>query len=140
VARAEGRPQAYPVKSRRLRRGRRRHALLWLEHAGRWWLVQRPARGVWAALWSLPEYDSADALKALVAAWPGRGEWLPEIEHALTHFDWTLQPLHWRLPDRLSAARLAAVVAALPAGRWFTPADAGSAGLPAPVRRLLAPG
>jgi A/G-specific adenine glycosylase len=56
VAHAQGRTTAFPVKSRRARRGRRRHALLWVVQRGRWWLVQRPARGVWAGLWSLPEF------------------------------------------------------------------------------------
>ena len=43
VARAQGRPEAYPVKTRRLRRGRRSHALLWLQQGERLWLAQRPA-------------------------------------------------------------------------------------------------
>ena len=90
VARAEGSPERYPVKTRKLKRGRRRHALLWLERGDSIWLEQRPATGVWAGLWSLPEHASADALEAFVQGWPGRGEWLPPIEHALTHFDWTL--------------------------------------------------
>ena len=137
VARAEGRPEAYPVKTRRLQRGRRRHGLLWLEQGARLWLVQRPPRGVWASLWTLPEGDSADAWAALAAGWPGAGERLPAIEHALTHFDWTLEPLRWRLPARLAARRRAAVEAALPAGRWVALDEALQMGLPAPVRKLL---
>ena len=27
------------------------------------------------------------AAEALVQGWPGQGEWLPNVEHALTHFD-----------------------------------------------------
>lgn len=64
-------------------------------------------------------------------AWPGRGQWLPPLEHRLTHVDWTLQPLHWRLPARGAAE----VVRALGAGRWFTAEEALALGLPAPVRR-----
>lgn len=135
VARREGRPEAYPVKTRRLNRGARRHALLWLQQGGRWWLVQRPDRGVWAGLWSLPEFESADALLALTGGWPGRGERLPTIEHALTHFDWTLEPLRWTLPPR---ARLPAALAGWP-GQWFEPRAAMALGLPAPIRRLLEP-
>jgi A/G-specific adenine glycosylase len=144
VARAEGRPGHYPVRSRRSRRGRRSHALLWLRRGSRVWLVQRPARGVWAGLWSLPEFDGADALAALAADWPGRGEWLAPVAHALTHFDWQLQPLRHTLPARLSAARLAqveqALQAAAGAGRWVDQAEALALGLPAPVRRLLVAG
>ncbi|WP_235823872.1 A/G-specific adenine glycosylase [Azohydromonas sediminis] len=144
VARAEGRPERYPVKTRRTRRGRRRHALLWLVHGPRLWLVQRPPRGVWASLWSLPEFASADALAALSAGWPGKARWLAPIEHALTHFDWELQPLHHTLPARLAASRRDAVEQALRAaagpGRWVEHEQALSLGLPAPVRRLLAGG
>jgi A/G-specific adenine glycosylase len=135
VARAEGAAERYPVKTKTLRRGRRRHALLWLERGETLWLTRRPATGVWAGLWSLPEYASAESLQAFVQDWPGQGEWLPPIEHALTHFDWTLLPLRWALPapDPVPGA----VRAALPAGRWVTPGEALQLGLPAPVRRLL---
>jgi A/G-specific adenine glycosylase len=137
VAQREGRPEAYPVKTRKLRRGRRRHALLWLVHGRRLWLTRRPATGVWAGLWSLPEYDDLAALQALLAGWPGSGEGLPPIEHVLTHFDWTLQPLRWTLPPRLGAPRLAAIEATLPPGRWVEPAEALTMGLPAPLRKLF---
>ena len=131
VARREGKPERYPVKTRRVARGRRSSALLWLRQGGRWWLVQRPATGVWAGLWSLPEFDSAEALQAHVAGWRGQGEWLEPFQHALTHFEWTLQALAWTLPAR------AAQPEALPEGRWFEPAEALALGLPAPIRRLL---
>ena len=138
VARALGRPESFPVKSRRTRRGRRAHILLWLVHDARVWLEQRPARGVWAGLWSLPEWPDAQALRKLTLSWPGAGEDLPVIEHALTHFDWTLQPVRWQLPADLSPSGLEAVEAQLPAcGRWHTRAQALEAGLPAPVRKLL---
>ena len=136
VARAEGTPERYPVKTRRLRRGRRRHALLWLEQGGSLYLTQRPAQGVWAGLWSLPEFDDADVLAALTAVWPGQGEWLAPIEHALTHFDWTLEPLRWTLPRPARAE----IAAALPPGRWVTREQALALGLAAPVRRLLETG
>ncbi|HOW48974.1 MAG TPA: A/G-specific adenine glycosylase [Rubrivivax sp.] len=140
VAHAQGRPEAYPVKARRGARGRRCAALLWLVHGDRHWLVQRPAHGVWAGLWSLPEAESVAHWQQPLQVWPGSGEALPPIEHALTHFDWTLAPLRWRLPTRIGAARLQALTAQLPAGRWLSTAEALQAALPAPVRRLLAAG
>lgn len=130
VARAEGAPERYPVKTKKLKRGRRAHALLWLLRGDTMWLVQRPETGVWAGLWSLPEFDSAEALQAFTAGWPGQGAWLAPIEHALTHFDWTLQPLRWTLPAR-------AKLPPLPAGRWATLDEALALGLPAPLRKLL---
>ncbi len=137
VARREGRPEAYPVKKRRLKRGRRAHAWLWLVQGDRLWLVQRPEQGVWAGLWSLPEYDTPETLRQLLQGWPGDGETLPAIEHALTHFDWTLQPLRWTLPPRLAARHLAAVMRQLPPGRWVGQDQALQMGLPAPLRKLL---
>ncbi len=130
VARAEGRPERYPVKTRKLKRGRRAHALLWLQRGDEVWLVQRPPRGVWAGLMSLPEFESREALQACVQGWPGNGEWRPDVEHALTHFDWTLQPLRWTLPARAN-------VRPPGEGRWVAVPQALSLGLPAPVRRLL---
>ncbi len=138
AARREGAPERYPVKSRRLRRTQRSNAMLWLGDAGgRVWLVQRPPRGVWAGLWSLPLYDSVDEVQSLAAGWPGSGQALAPIDHALTHFDWQLQPWRQLLPRRLSARRLALLEAALPQGRWFGSEQAQRLGLPAPVRRLL---
>ncbi len=140
VALAEGRPEAYPVKTRKLKRGRRAHLLLWLDDADRVWLVQRPQTGVWAGLWSLPEFDGEDALWALATHWPGDGRMLPTVQHALTHFDWALQPCHWPLPGAMSAASRDAVESALPIGRWVARTDALALGLPAPIRRLLEAG
>ena len=139
VARAAGQAERYPVKSRRLKRGRRENALLWLEHRGCWWLVQRPATGVWAGLWSLPERLSVADLFTELAGLPGERTVLPVIEHALTHFDWTLHPLRWTLPARGVAAALrewSTLPWASP-GKWVTPQEALALGLPAPVRRLL---
>jgi A/G-specific adenine glycosylase len=137
VAMAQDAVLAYPRKSARAVRGARRNALLLLRHGDRVWLVQRPARGVWAALWSLPEFESMIALEHLARAWPGSGSALQPVAHALTHFDWLLEPLHWALPLRLGAQRLARIEASLPAGRWQSLAQALQLGLPAPVRRLL---
>jgi A/G-specific adenine glycosylase len=138
VARQEGRPERYPIKTRRTKRGVRRNALLWLAHGERLWLAQRPAEGVWAGLWTLPLLDSVQSLKSLTSDWPGTDEALPAIDHALTHFDWHLEPWRHRLPARLSAAKREAIEAALPDGRWFEQADALALGLPAPIRKLLA--
>jgi A/G-specific adenine glycosylase len=136
-ARREGVPERYPVKTRKLRRTQRSNAMLWLSDADRVWLVQRPPSGVWAGLWTLALYDSVDELQSLVAGWPGRGQALAPIEHALTHFDWHLRPWRQQLPPRLTASRRAKLEAALPEGRWFSVEHALQLGLPAPVRRLL---
>jgi A/G-specific adenine glycosylase len=74
-----------------------------------------------------------DALQAQLAGWPGQGKALPPIEHALTHFDWTLEPVRWELPARARGS----ILEALGPGRWWTREEALALGLPAPLRRLL---
>ncbi len=140
VALAQGQPEAYPVKTRKLKRGQRTHALLWLDDQGSVWLVQRPQTGVWAGLWALPEFNSEDELWALAADWPGEGRPLPVVQHALTHFDWTLRPCHWPLPAAITAAARRRIEASLPAGRWVARSAALQLGLPTPIRRLLEAG
>ena len=135
VAHALGRPEAYPVRTRRTSRGQRRSALLWLTHGDAVWLQQRPERGVWAGLWSLPEWLEPE----LPQGWPGEGTWLEPFVHVLTHLDWELQPLRWRLPEALPSAERDGLAQALGPGRWWPLAQALALGLPAPVRRLLSP-
>lgn len=137
VARLAGRTAELPLKSRRSPRGRRAHVLLWLEHGPQVLLVRRPERGVWAGLWSLPQFDDVPAALAAVDGWPGDGEALPPIRHALTHFDWQLEPLRWRLPVDAGAPLLRAIAARFDASRWLPLSDALAMSLPAPVRRLL---
>jgi A/G-specific adenine glycosylase len=132
-----GDPQAYPVKSRRLKRGQRQNLWLWLHWDERVWLQRRPEQGVWAGLWSLPEFDAeADLLRA-TRGWPGRLQALPSFVHTLTHRDWTLHPRRWTLPASTAAERVDEITAAWPGGRWFTQPEALAAGLPAPLRKLL---
>jgi A/G-specific adenine glycosylase len=137
VARSTGRTAELPVKSRRLTRGARSNALLWLRHRDDVLLVRRPERGVWAGLWSLPELSDLTAAQAHASQWSGSGVALPPIDHALTHFDWRLQPLRWDLPARTGAALRARIAAQWDGARWLAQADALSMSLPSPVRRLL---
>ncbi len=128
---------AYPVKTRKLKRGKREHVWLWLQWRGEVWLVQRPQVGVWAGLWSLPEFATRADVDAASTTWPGAPQALPSFTHVLTHLDWTLHPLRWQLPDRTGIERVRTLTAAWPTGRWFATVDALAAGLPAPLRKLL---
>ena len=136
-ARREGAPERYPVKTRLSQRGRRETVWLWLRWRESTWLVQRPPTGVWASLWSLPEFAGFEALAAASRDWPGRGEALPTIEHALTHFDWVLHPRRWMLPASLPETHAIPLASACAAGRWLAADAALALGLPAPLRRLL---
>jgi A/G-specific adenine glycosylase len=137
VAQREGEPERYPVKTRKLKRSQRSNAWLWLCWGDALWLVQRPQQGVWAGLWSLPEYDDLDELHAASQDWPGGGHTHASFTHALTHLDWVLHPLQWHLPERTPAAQVARITAAWPTGRWVRLDEALAMGLPAALRALL---
>ena len=127
----------YPVKTRKLKRGTREHVWAWLCWREQVWLVQRPASGVWAGLWSLPEFDSIEDFERSAAGWPGSIEALASFTHVLTHLDWTLHPRRFTLLARTSAALVAQLVEPWPTGRWFSREAALAAGLPSPLRKLL---
>ena len=137
VAAATQTQTKFPVKTRKLKRSKREHLWLWLCWRDRVWLVQRPDQGVWAGLWSLPEFETAPAFEQHSVGWPGQADRLPPFTHVLTHLDWTLHPVRWTLPADLDEAQAAALVIAWPTGRWFTQVEALAAGLPAPLRKLL---
>jgi A/G-specific adenine glycosylase len=77
------------------------------------------------------------AAQAQAAQWSGQGVALPPIDHALTHFDWRLQPLRWDLPARIGEATRERIAASLGAARWLSLRDALAMSLPSPVRKLL---
>ena len=138
AARRSGVPERYPVKTATLRRTAVRTAWLELRQGERVLLVRRPATGVWAGLWSLPEFPSVETLEAAVAGWPGDALRLPSFVHVLTHRDWTFEPVRKTLAQPASPAVLDGVAAAWPDGRWWTADAALGLGLPAPLRRRLA--
>ena len=130
TGRRQGRPEDYPVRSRKLKRSAQS---LWLLHAqapdGAIWLEKRPGTGIWAGLYCLPVFNSRDEL---AAALPAKARSAlrddPAFLHVLTHKDLYLHPVGARLT--ISALRKAQ-------GGWFDTAQWQSLGLPAPIRKLL---
>jgi A/G-specific adenine glycosylase len=137
VARAQGQPEMYPVKTRKLKRSSESWWLLRAERTAATvnagsavYLQQRPTPGVWAGLYSLPMYASREALMGTLSpVQQALCEEAPAFKHVLTHKD-----LH------LHVVRLAWKFKAAPAGegQWFAAQALDSVGLPAPVRKLLA--
>lgn len=134
VARAQGQPEMYPVKTRKLKRSSESWWLLQAERndaAGTAvYLQQRPTPGVWAGLYSLPMYASRDALmETLSAAQQAACEDAPAFKHVLTHKDLHLHVLNlvWMSKSAPQGT-----------GQWFTKTMLGGVGLPAPIRKLLA--
>lgn len=130
VARREGRPESYPVKTRKLKRSAQSLWLLWAQtRDGAVWLRQRPTPGVWAGLYCTELFDSYQALQAAVPpAYRDRLQELAAFTHVLTHKDLHLHPVRVQLPAR---TRLS------PEGGWQAAHAWPSLGLPAPVRKLL---
>lgn len=144
AARAEGAPEQYPVRTRKLTRRAEAWWLLWLsDDAGSTWLQRRPAKGIWAGLHCLPVLENRDALQALVhrlavlnGGLPLQAQDEPAFTHVLTHRDLHLHPVRVQVSST-AAANGAEWAALLGDGGWFTAAQCGALGLPAPVRQLL---
>jgi A/G-specific adenine glycosylase len=130
VARREGNPESYPVKTRKLKRTAQS---LWLLQArsqdGSVWLEKRPATGIWAGLYCLPVFESREALHQAVPprARSRLADHAPFL-HVLTHKDLYLHRVAAPV-ERRSMKH--------PQGAWFAAQDLPRVGLPAPVRRLL---
>ncbi len=126
VAKAQGRVEDYPVKTKKLKRSSQSLWLLWAHRAdGAVLLKKRPTPGVWAGLYCLPLFDSLEALESsLSAKHKAILRALPSFMHVLTHKD-----LHLHVMVLEADALLPAL------GDWVK--DWRSVGLPAPVKKLL---
>lgn len=135
VARRDGNPQDYPVRTRKLKRSAQAWWLLLRQDgAGRLWLERRPPTGIWAGLYCPPVYDSRAALDEalqLHASCDARD--LPAFTHVLTHRDLHLHPVLASDATPQPNAHCAEQQSG-----WFAPAQWPALGLPAPVRKLLA--
>ena len=78
-------------------------------------LERRPSPGIWGGLWCFPEGKQ-------------RGRKLAPIDHGFTHFRLRIQPVLRQVRKKTPAGA---------AQRWMSIAEAASAAVPTPVRRLL---
>jgi A/G-specific adenine glycosylase len=97
-------------------------------------LTRRPDRGIWGGLWSLPEFNGAEAARAWAAAQLERAvvepEPLPLLRHAFTHFDLEALPLPARCAGHAGVMDEAGSL-------WYNPQAPAAVGLPAPILKLL---
>jgi A/G-specific adenine glycosylase len=94
-------------------------------------LERRPAKGIWAGLWSFPEVEMhEDPVAVLKKRWGLKTQFVdtwPVVRHALTHRQLMMTP-----------CRLTAKGCALPAGLlWMDVEDIAGAAVPVPVRKIL---
>ncbi|MGA9423014.1 MAG: A/G-specific adenine glycosylase [Rhodanobacteraceae bacterium] len=137
VARTEGLtaelPQTGYPKARRPMR--RTTMLIVQDEAGRVLLERRPAIGVWAQLWSLPE--SADAGSTLSSLSDRHGlraqapSKLPQFVHTFSHFHLEVVPLLFK------TVRAPSTIGDTVDCGWFARDELEAIGLPSPVRKLL---
>ena len=136
VAHATGRTAKLPTPKPGKAIPQREAIVLLLRDAKRRVLLhKRPTNGVWAALWSLPQFETFDA----AADWH-RDRFhgtldthaaLPAIRHAFTHYRLHLQPL------QLLVGKPTRTLSDDAALRWFATNELPDLGIPAPIRTLL---
>ena len=134
AAKKGGKPEAFPVKTKTLKRSSQSLWLLWATQSdGSVFLEQRPTPGVWAGLYCLPVFESYEALTAALP--PSAIAELVDgavFKHVLTHKDLHIHPV------RLQFAEKPKHTAQKIKGSWVAADAWPKLGLPAPVRKLLA--
>jgi len=134
VAHRAGRVAELPTPRPRKALPEREATLLVLRHGDRVLLEQRPPAGIWGGLLSLPELPEGaePALHIerqlgarLIAVSPA-----PTFVHSFSHFRLRILPLLCEVEMLAHAAE--------PGHRWLDKAEQARAGLPAPVRKILA--
>ena len=141
---AQGEPEKFPVKTRKVKRS---SEVLWLLLAqnskGEVWLEKRPSTGIWASLYSLPIFESEAALRA-VFEFPLKPDQvqgknaqtliglevsvLPAFKHVLTHKDLHCHVVKVKLKQKPKTPQ---------AGKWWSEKNLKELGLPTPIRHLL---
>ena len=131
VAKKEGIPENYPVKTRKIKRSSQSIWLLVARLAdGSVLLNKRPTPGVWAGLYCVPLYEARVALEEdLAPSQRFKLNDLPVFTHVLTHKDLHLHPVLLAAPDGLAALT--------GGGEWVSASQWPLLGLPAPIRKLL---
>jgi A/G-specific adenine glycosylase len=134
IARRERRVAELPSPRPRKMLPQRAMRALLIERAGAILFEKRPAAGIWAGLWSLPELavddDVARQCKARFATDVVVGEALAPIEHGFTHFRLTIHPQKVAVRKWPARAEAPGIV-------WLTRDDALAAALPAPIKALI---
>jgi len=136
VARAQDRVAELPAARPRKAVPQRRVRVAVIHAAGRVLLERRPPTGIWGGLLALPEIpagepDVARWLETRFGFAAPTSAALAPLQHAFTHFRLELSPIRFDVGDDAGRA------VADDGHRWVALAELDSAGLPAPVRRIL---
>ena len=132
LALAEDNVQGYPHSKPRKALPTQQTLMLILQNRkGHVWLEQRPPSGLWGGLWSLPQFDTQQALNDWLennAKATQRQSAYPTFTHTFSHFrlEITPQPVTC---EALNGVR--------ENGLWYDVANPPALGLAAPVKKLL---
>ncbi len=133
-ARLESRQAELPAPKKKKQSEQRQCAMLILQRGDRILLEQRPSPGIWGGLWSLPQYDDADSLRA---ACSGMGvaalqeNKMAGLQHVFSHFKLHIEPWH-------VVANAPAMAEPGTGQAWISVDELAATALPAPVRKILA--
>lgn len=100
---------------------------LWLEQNGQVFLQKRPAPGIWASLWSLPQVAADDALLSLASK---QGEFV----HQFTHYK--LNASVWQL-DASHLPKVQQTLQEQAPASWYHKDQLNDVGLPSPIRSFI---
>ena len=137
VARREGNPLAYPVKTKKVKRTTQSLWMICLMNDKKQlWLERRPTKGIWAGLYCVPVFLGQEEFDAFVGKVSAKKlSYLEPVRHALTHKELIL---HWIQTNSFNAQKLELLTQApSTGGAWVDQKSWRVLGLPAPVRKLL---
>lgn len=131
----------YPIsKPKKLKPQRDTWFLLLQNRVGAFWLEKRPSAGVWASLWTFPEFGSLIQLVTGVNERYGlevdfheSAQVLPAFRHSFTHYHLNITPVWYAgMTGKNTAARDTDVE-----GIWYDIKNPSQVGLAAPVKKLM---
>lgn len=129
-----------PAPKQKRARPHKKTCMLILRAGGRLLLVKRPAKGIWASLWSFPETPTQKGIQKLCREKFGfkvtQKKTLPPMQHAFTHYSLEILPVV--LDGEISENDAGqSGVKKKSAAQWISPERAMKLGVPAPVKKLL---
>jgi A/G-specific adenine glycosylase len=126
-----------PQKTARKATPTRHASVLMIQHNQQRLWQQRPSKGLWGGLWSLPvlensienDIEQTVAHLNLINGIDGK-----KIRHTFTHFHWQLQAIHFDF----AYGQKEQLEAHFTPCRWMSDVEAFAAGVPEAMRKLLA--
>jgi A/G-specific adenine glycosylase len=107
--------------------------LLLKTQQGQTLLEQRPSKGIWGGLWSLPEFADLKALKTQLAldGLPTNTSPLTPIKHVFSHYKLTIEP------HLLVLSNTSKKVSENNKSQWYDTQQLHTIGLATPIKKLL---